>query len=369
MAAHGQDRTNRGLAGTSLRLLCLAAILLVTACAPRVTAMRAAPDPAATIQPVFVATGRDLDQTGPIFGLERRRGVSFFRADVSIPPTHETGQIEWPEGAPDAATDFVVTGKEVFAGVDGMMKDMRRDGAGTETLVYVHGYNNTLSEAMYRLAQIQTDFDIDMPGVLFSWPSAGDARGYIYDRDSVLYARDDLENLVRRLTARPGDRVFLLAHSMGAQLTMEALRQIALGGNRSLLRQISGVVLMSPDIDPDVFRRQAEAIGTLPQPFLIFITKADRALTLSGLITGRKPRLGVIDAVEEVQRPDVTVIDFTALSDGEGFNHFTPVTSSAAINVLNGILGQASRMGRGFLRDMTLTLPSTEATMPRKVLN
>lgn len=350
--------------GGHWRVFCALAFMVATACAPRVTAMRAPPDPTATIQPIFVATGRDLDQTGPIFGLERREGLNYFRADISIPPTHATGQIEWPEGPPDAATDFVVTGTEVYPGADRMLADMRRRDAGTETLVYIHGYNNTLSEAMYRLAQIKTDFDVGMPGILFSWPSAGDARGYIYDRDSVLFARDDLVGLIRRLTARPGDKVFLLAHSMGSQLTMEALRQIALGGDRHLLGRISGVVLMSPDIDPDVFRRQAEAIGKLPQPFLIFITKADRALTLSGFITGRKPRLGVIDAVDEVQRPDVTVIDFTALSDGEGYNHYTPVTSPAAISVLNGIIGQASQMGSGFLKDMTLALPSAEAVQP-----
>ncbi len=354
----------RGIGGLLRGPCALVLILAAAACAPRDTAMRAAPDPTATIQPVFVATGRELDQTGPIFGLKRREGLNYFRADISIPPTHATGQIEWSEGPPDASTDFVVTGTEVYQSADQMLVKMRRKNAGTETLVYVHGYNNTLSEAMYRLAQIKTDFDVNMPSVLFSWPSAGDARGYIYDRDSVLFARDDFEGLIRRLTARPGDKVFLLAHSMGSQLTMEALRQIALSGDRHLLSRISGVVLMSPDIDPDVFQRQAETIGDLPQPFLIFITKADRALSLAALITGRKPRLGVIDAVDAVQRPDVTVIDFTALSDGEGYNHYTPVTSPAAISVLNGILGQASQMGSGFLKDMTLVLPSAVALQP-----
>lgn len=351
--------------GGLLRGLCAIALVLAGAsCAPRVTAMRAAPDPAATIQPVFVATGRALDQTGPIFGLERREGLNYFRADISIPPTHATGQIEWPKGAPDAATDFVVTGTQVYPDAGRLLAEMRRESPGRETLVFIHGYNNTLSEAMYRLAQIKTDFDVEMPGLLFSWPSAGDARGYIYDRDSVLYARDDLVGLLRQLTARPGDKVFLLAHSMGSQLTMEALRQIALGGDRHLLDRISGVVLMSPDIDPDVFQRQAEAIGKLPQPFLIFITRVDRALSLSAFVTGRKPRLGVIDSAASVNRPDVQVIDFTALSDGAGLNHFTPVTSPAAISVLNGIIAQASRMGSGFLRGMTLLLPSTQAAQP-----
>ncbi|WP_297769912.1 alpha/beta fold hydrolase [uncultured Roseovarius sp.] len=347
-----------------LRGLAVLALGVLMACAPRVTAERAARDPTATIQPVFVATGRELGKTGPIFGLERPDRVNHFRADISIPPTHQTGQIEWPQGPADAATDFVVTGTEVFSGPETLLRDMRRRTGERETFVFVHGYNNTLSEAMYRLAQIQTDFDVSMPGLLFSWPSAGDPRGYIYDRDSVLYARDDLEALLRDLTAHPGDKVFLLAHSMGSQLTMEVLRQIALKGDRQIFDRISGVVLMSPDIDPDLFERQAEAIGELPQPFLIFITKADRALTLSGFITGRKPRLGVIDDVEKVQRPDVEVVDFTDLADGEGYNHFVPVTSPAAIQMLNGIIQQAGGVGTGFIRDMSLSLPAAKHLEP-----
>ena len=339
-------------------------VLMLAACAPRVTAERAAPHPQARVQPVFVAMGRDLDRTGPIFGLERPETMNYFRADVSIPPTHETGRIEWPEGPPDAATDFVVTGTQLHDGPRALIRDMRARTQGRETLLFVHGYNNTLSEAMYRLAQIRADFNVPMPGLLFAWPSAGDPRGYIYDRDSVLYARDDLERLLRDLTARSGEKVFILAHSMGSQLVMEALRQIALRGDRHLLSRISGVVLMSPDIDPDLFDRQAAAIGQLPQPFLIFITKADRALTLSGFVTGRKPRLGVIDNPEEVRRGDVQVVDFSDLADGEGYNHFVPVTSPAAIRVLNGIIAQAGGVGTAFMRDMALPLPAARHVEP-----
>ena len=234
------------------------------------------------------------------------------------------------------------------------MNKVRAETPGPETLVFVHGYNNTLSESMYRLAQIQTDFDIRMPAVLFSWPSAGDARGYIYDRDSILYSRDDLEAVLDSLTARPGEKVFLLAHSLGSHLVMEVLRQAALRGDQTLLNRISGVVLMSPDIDPDLFRRQAEAIGKLPKPFMIFISRQDRALSLAGFLTGKKPRLGVIDAPKQVEGLDVTVVDFTELADGEGLNHFVPVTSPAAITVLNGLIAQSGKPGTGFEKFMVL---------------
>ncbi|RKF15412.1 alpha/beta fold hydrolase [Roseovarius spongiae] len=336
--------------------LCLAGALLIAlaACAAREAAQYAAPVPGATLQPIYVATERALDRTGPFFGNKRPGKVNFFRNTISVPPTHTPGTISWPEGEADAATDFVVADTRIFEGVGQMVADIRAHRSGDETLVYVHGYNNTLSDVMYRLAQIQTDFDTGMPAVAFSWQSAGDPRGYVYDRDSVLYARDDMEALLNALTAAPGEKVFLLAHSMGAHLTMEVLRQAALRGNRRLLNRISGVTLMSPDIDPDLFRQQAEAIGHLPQPFVIFVSRQDRALSLAGFLTGRKPRLGVIDSAQSVAGLDVQVIDFTALGDGEGLNHMTPVSSPQAVSALRGLLAQRQTPPTGLGRYLVL---------------
>lgn len=331
-----------------IRILLLSTMVIVAACSPRQAAERGVAHPAARLEPVFVATQRPLDMTGPAFGLQRTAKVNYFRADISVPPTHQTGHIEWPEGTPNAATDFVVTNTTVYNGITEFARDVHRRTPLGETVVYIPGYNNTLSESMYRLAQIRSDFEADTASVLFSWPSAGDPRGYIYDRDSILFARDDLERVLQSLTSRPGEKVFILAHSMGSHLTMEVLRQAALRGDRRLLSRISGVVLMSPDIDPDLFRRQADAVGELPQPFLIFTAQQDRVLSLASFLTGRKPRLGVIDGPDKVAGLKVQVIDFTELADGEGMNHSVPVTSPAAISVLNGLRIQSGQAESAF---------------------
>ncbi len=329
----------------SLRALVPVCMLLLSACSERDTAMRAPPHPSAKIQPVYVATTRELDKTGPAFGAARSTELNFFRVDVSVPPTHEAGKIEWAEGEPDARTDFVVTNTQLYDSATALARSVQRATPERETMVFVPGYNNTLSEAMYRLAQIRTDFNQGKPAVLFSWPSAGDPRGYIYDRDSVLFARDDLEHVLKSLTEVPGEKVFILAHSVGTHLTMEVLRQAALRGDRQLLNRISGVALMSPDIDPDLFRRQAEAIGKLPQPFVIFTSKQDRALGLSAILSGRKPRLGVVDSPDEVKGLDVQVVDFSEVSDGKGLNHIVPVTSPVAVRLLKGLISQSERAG------------------------
>lgn len=342
-AAAPACRGGAGRRGRAATILLVAALLV--ACAPRNAFQFAAPSPQAHVERIFIATARDLGDLGPSFGEERVRGLRYLHLDVSIPPTHRLGEVEWPRGTPDAATDFVVTGSHVYRGATGMIGAMRRHAPGKETLVFVHGYNNTFSDAVYRFAQIRTDFGIAGPGVLYSWPSAGDPRGYAYDRDSVLYSRDDFQYVLESLTAAPGQKVLLLAHSMGAQLVMETLRQAALAGDRRVIDRISGVVLIAPDIDPDVFRSQAVAIGKLPKPFLIFVSRADRALTLSGLLFGRKPRLGVIEGPEQLEGvKGVQVIDFTALgAEDKGLRHAVPITSPAAIRVLRGMIDRPSR--------------------------
>jgi len=336
-------------------LTCLMLFLALAACAPRQAAQIAPPSPLATTERIFVTTELALDNLGPIFGQQRPDGQNYLRLDVSIPPTHTPGEISWPKGKPDAATDFVVTDIQTYKTSSAMIGAMRRAAPGNETLVYVHGYNSTFSESVYRFAQIRADFGGSEPGMLYSWPSAGDPRGYAYDRDSILTVRDDFEKTLNALTAGPDRSVVLLAHSMGSHLVMETLRQAALSGNRRLLDRINGVVLMSPDIDPDVFRSQATAIGKLPDPFLIFISQEDRALSLAGFLTGRKPRLGVIDGTDAVAGLDVKVIDFTALGDGVGLNHSVPVSSPAAIAVLKGLIAQAESGQQAFRDYMVLT--------------
>ncbi|WP_135501578.1 alpha/beta hydrolase [Roseovarius aestuariivivens] len=328
---------------------------VLAACGPQMTAQYGPAAPEGRIVSLMVAMQRPLDDTGARFGARRVEALRYLRADISIPPVHRPGRIEWAEGAANPSRHFVVAGTQVFGTEAAFLREVRARRTGRETQVFVHGYNNTLSHAMYRLAQMRADFGMTGAPVLFSWASAGDPRGYVYDRDSVLYARDDLEALLARLTAEEGERVTFLAHSMGAHLVMEVMRQAALRGDRALLDRISGVVLMSPDLDPDLFRRQVETIGDLPQPFLIFVSQQDRALRLSSLITGRKPRLGRIDGPEAVAGLPVKVIDFTALSEGEGMGHAVPATSPAAITVLRGMIDQAARGAEAFADYMVLT--------------
>jgi MFS family permease len=98
---------------------------------------------------------------------------------------------------------------------------------------------------------------------------------------------------------------------------------------------IGGVILISPDIDVDVFHEEARAIGTLPQPFVIFGSDHDRFLRLSAALTGQSERLGSLSDVSRLADLKVTFFDVRAFAKGAG--HFVVGESPALISLLNRI--------------------------------
>lgn len=320
--------------------------LALVACAPRGEIQMAQPSSAAVVRDVYVAQFRQ--ETGQVknFGERRPGALNFERIDVSIPPNHETGQIEWPRGAPDANSDFVTIGGMQYPDMRSFARAVAEaDQSGhNETVIHIHGYNTTHGEAVYGAAQVAHDLDVPVPLVVFSWPSAAQVKGYVYDRDSALISRDMLEELIVAFAQYPDRDLFITAHSMGSYLLMETLRQISISGRVDLKRDITGVLLLAPDIDTELFRDQAERIGALPEPFLVVVAEQDRALRFSSGLTGRGVRLGSLTDPEEVEGLGVTLVDVGSLSDGKRFDHNIATSSPAAISIFRK-LNQVSSPG------------------------
>ncbi len=264
----------------------------------------------------------------------RPDAMLFEKITVSIPHSHQPGQIEWPKGTPDASTDFVTLAMQSYPTINSFASHISKaDNNTNEILLFVHGYNMRHSEAVYQLAQVSHDFDIPSQTMLFSWPSAGIPPGYLYDRDSVLIARDQLEAVIRALTQKHGRKVILLGHSMGNLLIMETLRQIEISGNFDGRDKIGALIMVSPDIDGELFYTQASRLKQMPQPAIIIAARQDKALRLSALLTGRSNRLGSQTDRSAVRDLPITIIDATDLG-GRGRNHDIALTSPAAISVL-----------------------------------
>jgi len=316
------------------------ACLVLAACASRAEmAFLPAGESVAEVETVFLGTTRALTAEG--FSTERAPGTRYMRYGISIPPEREIGSVPFAEGTPDPMREFLVADQQRFASEPSFQNaltetiEARPEGQ-RELFVYIHGYNNTFAQSLYRTAQMRYDYEIPGLAVHFSWASRADAADYVYDSNSVLVARDELGQFLRSLAAVRSDNLIVMAHSMGAHLLMETLRALAIAGDRATIEAIDGLVLMSPDIDLDVFRAQASLIHPLPHPFVIFTSQNDRALRLSSQIAGRVERVGSIHAADDLADFNVTLVDVSEFNGGErdGLNHMAAATSPALVQFI-----------------------------------
>jgi esterase/lipase superfamily enzyme len=353
-----------------LRLFLISFFILLTACADRLAVpVSDGPVAGGDEQTILVASLRDSMGTDWFTG-ERAETLSFLDVDVAIPPERDTGQLRLHRHANvDPAKYFTITDRQDYdsrrafsRAIQNQMKDVPRDQQ--DLVIYVHGYNNSFADGVFRAAQMAHDFDITGAMLHFSWPSAANSLGYTYDRDSVLYSRDGLEETLRAAADANPRRIILIGHSLGTMLVMETLRQIEIKSPGWADRTLGGVVLISPDLDVDLFQAQARRFAELPQPFVIFVSNKDRALQLSAMINGYRPRLGGLESAEELSEFPLTLIDVSEFAEGLGPQHFTVGTSPALIK----ILGAGSELQSAFDEDRAARsglLPGTVITAQR----
>jgi esterase/lipase superfamily enzyme len=318
--------------------LFVALALTLAACAGRPEGNLVAVEahaPGASKVGMLVATTRAPVESpaGVMFGGERAQGLRFADIAISIPPdaVRKIGDVQWPASQPgDPARDFVTLRADRLdlPQVKTMFASRIVANRGHHALVFVHGYNTRFEEAVYRFAQILHDSKADVVPVLFTWPSRGRPLAYVYDRDSANYSRDGLEAVLQALAKDPKVAdISILAHSLGNFVAVEALRQMAIR-DRGLPDKITDIMLASPDIDVDVFRREIAEIEQRrkPPPITLFVSQDDKALGLSKFIAGDEPRLGAVDPSAEpyrdiLERAHVHVVDLTKVEADDPSNH------------------------------------------------
>ncbi len=298
---------------------------------------------------IFVASTRPPTPEGVADG-----STHYSLATVSVPPGHEACHLETASfGAPNRKSDFAVVGRrsldQTTFGNEVATHLSGRVGSNRDVLVFVHGFNTGFDEARFRLAQIVTDGGFNGVPVLFTWPSKGSLFGYGSDREAATASRDALEHLLRDIAAEPDvGRIHVLAHSMGAWLAMEALRETAISGHPDLDGHLGDIILAAPDIDLAVFRQQVARLGPAAH-ISVFAASNDRALTLSGMLADR-PRLGSIDPSTDEGRSaieglGVHVIDLSRDSVG-WIGHATYASAPSVIRGIGAEIGAPRREDR-----------------------
>ncbi|MEO0381024.1 MAG: alpha/beta fold hydrolase [Pseudomonadota bacterium] len=334
-----------------MRWVIFTSLVLLAACADRT----AAPVVPAALNfglntPVFLGTTRALNEAGE-FGIERSTSLRLIKATVSIPPNRELGSVSDGQDSPKPERDFAIAEMQQFDDKRQFSNSLRTEinksaSAEQEVTVFVHGFNNSFSDAAFRMAQLGHDLEIPGAHVSYAWPSRANPLGYEYDRDSALFARDGLADLLTTVRAAGQPDVIVVAHSMGSSLLMETFRQLEIAQPGWVGRNIRGVILMSPDLNVDVFRSQFKQIRDVPDPFVVIVSRKDAILRISSRLRGQKTQLGNISNTDEIADLPITVIDVSDFSDPKSGNHFVAGGSPALIQLVR----RSADIDRGFLR-------------------
>ncbi len=324
---------------------------------------------------LLTATDRTKDADGQGFASGRAQSMAFETYSISIPPTHQPSKIEWAKGKPNAKRDFVVT-KRTTIDRQAFLAQAGIPAADGSVGLFVHGYNYSYQEGLFRLAQIAADANTGSTPVLFSWPSEAAVTGYVADRDAALFARDDLVAVITGMSRQPKVKKFILfGHSMGGFLIMEALRQLKLEGRGDVLDKLV-VILAAPDIDADVFRKQLTVIGPLKTPLTLFVSKDDKALRISSFLGGERQRAGRLDVDDPVvedaaARYGIKVIDITSVKADDSLGH-DRYANLAAIGPqlvsLENRDGVSSRQTGAFVFDAAASVVSSPFRLAKRVI-
>ncbi len=298
---------------------------------------------------IFIATTR-AKADDPAYGFTGKRSdtVSFARVDVTVPKAHRPGVLERAKGQNrDPSRVFAATSLTGFGTHDAFRAALKADidRHGGRALVFVHGYNTGFDAAVYRATQIVHDSGYSGTPILFTWASAGRAVDYVYDNNSASAARDALEGTLRLAVAAGAKRIDIVAHSMGNWVAVEALRQMAIAGDRDLNGRLGDVVLASPDIDVDVFKSQMRRYGKPNRSFFVLLSDNDRALGFSRLIAGDRPRLGDADDVASIAELGVIVVDVTKVEAGDDLNHAKFADNPLLVKLLGDRLREGDSLG------------------------
>lgn len=282
---------------------------------------QAAADDSRTVH-VFFATNRSrADKDGRLaFAGDLADRLSFGLARVRVPDNHVTGNVERPGGLTsfllktlrwdeDQKKYFVVRAIEELSSGSfvSAVQSTHRDSA----IVFVHGYNNSFDDGLFRLAQIVFDGQLAArhAPVLFSWPSQNSAAAYNTDAEMAELSEKPFLELLTLLHETIGVKnIHVIAHSMGNRIVLKALDK-AIAASAPPLGE---VICAAADINRQSFAELGERVSRVSKGMTLYASADDAAMWWSEKVAKQLPRAGSIIDNEPVVVNGVESIDMTA---------------------------------------------------------
>ena len=285
------------------------------------------------VQRIFFGTDREISgeaETGPEFGHVRANKLTLGRTEITIPrDAHRVGHMERPrtikvigitlwKEKEDPAKHFTVHETCLLSVSE--FTNLAGVAAGQATnykhsaFVFLHGFNTTFAEAMFRAAQMAHDLGFDGPAFAYSWPSVGNVADYVTDMDSADNAVACLDEFLEIVLSTPGVRkMHLVAHSMGNAALAELVTRIGTRLRARSGKPIDQLILASPDIDAGEFVNIARHFTDLANGVTLYACANDRALLASMKIRSNYVRAGDVPDTGPVIVAGVDTIDVTAV--------------------------------------------------------
>ncbi len=233
-----------------------------------------------------------------------------------------------------------------------------------DVYLYVHGVANTFESSAFVMAELWHFMGRKGVPMIFSWPSGkGGLRGYFYDRESGEFAVRHLKTAIKIIAeTEEVERIHILAHSRGTDVTLTALRELFLPmkecgiGYEQL--KLQNLILAAADLDLQVAQQRviSEEMFRLPKRFTIYSNTQDKAIGLSEWLFSSIERLGqfIADNLTEQQKQftrEVSTIHLVRSNIdqgflGHGYFHDNPSVCSDLILILRDDVDPGAEHGR-----------------------
>lgn len=233
-----------------------------------------------------------------------------------------------------------------------------------EVFIYVHGFNNTVEDAVTTTAEAWHFLGREGVPVCYTWPAGvGMFRAYQYTLASTDFTIYHFKQALRLIASCPEvERVHIFAHSRGTEVTTQTIRELHLEtrgtANTQQTLKFGTLVLAAADMDLDVAiaRNTTERVGSAVERAAIYITAHDKALGFSGWLFGGG-RVGNVDfslfdpeevaglrGNQRLQIIDARVRELGAM--GHGYFHANTAVSSDLVLLLRYQLLPGAEYGR-----------------------
>jgi len=228
-------------------------------------------------------------------------------------------------------------------------------------LVFVHGYNVALDEALKRMGQLKRDLNFDGAPFAFSWPSAGHWWRYGTDQVSADAAAASLTELLTWIAhSTQAERIHIIAHSMGNRVLLPALGRI----DRTVAAKIGEIVFAAPAVGAADFADRIKGlVGAGFAHLTLYASQNDVALragfvrelgtTLAGYVAGGTPLVAAgLDTIDVSEGGNDTF----------EFNHDVFAANAAIIDDIRQLLQTGIRPPGSRLKELVSRTADNGAT-------